>query len=38
MSKKQKTFTKIFSIFIALIMLGSMAIPIILAVLDSMKK
>jgi len=37
MKKKAKLFTKIFSIFIALIMIGAMAIPIILAILDSTK-
>jgi len=33
--KKKDLLTKIFSIFIAVIMLGSMAIPIILALLGS---
>ncbi|KKP41460.1 MAG: hypothetical protein UR32_C0022G0005 [candidate division WS6 bacterium GW2011_GWE2_33_157] len=34
MSKKTKLFQKIFSIFIAVLMLGSLAIPIVLAILD----
>ena len=34
MSKKGKTFSKIFSIFIAVLMLGSLAIPIVLAIFD----
>ncbi len=33
--KKKDILAKIFSIFIAVIMLGSMAIPIILAILGS---